>query len=126
MSPSGASPVSSAMPKRSSASSRRAAPSPERCAGRLVAPGRTGPVAGRGDDEGATGLVMGRVPTGPVRGFCAAAASSAEISMVSPGPGPGSEPAEPGFFTWKTFLQLVQRTRTPRSVTFSSAIRNLD
>jgi hypothetical protein len=44
--------------------------------------------------------------------------------MVLPGPGPDAA-AAPGFFTWKTFLQLVQRTRTPRSVTLSSAIRNL-
>lgn len=46
--------------------------------------------------------------------------------MVLPGPGPASEAAVPGFFTWKTFLQDVQRTRTPRSVTLSSAIRNFD
>jgi len=64
-----------------------------------VAPGRAPAGEGRAGDEGATGFVMGRVPTGPVRGFWAAAASRAEISMVSPGPGPGSEAAEPGFFT---------------------------
>jgi hypothetical protein len=29
----------------------------------------------------------------------------------------------PDFFTEKTFLQLLQRTRTPRSLTFSSATR---
>ena len=28
--------------------------------------------------------------------------------------------------TWKTFLQDVQRTRTPLSVTFSSAMRKRD
>ena len=46
--------------------------------------------------------------------------------MVLPGPGAGSVDAAPGFLTWKTSLQEVQRTRTPRSVTLSSAIRNLD
>lgn len=45
--------------------------------------------------------------------------------MVLPGPGTGSVDCEPGFLTWKTFLHEVQRTRTPRSVTFSSAMRNL-
>ena len=44
--------------------------------------------------------------------------------MVVPGPGAGSVAPLPGFRTWNTFLQEVQRTRTPRSVTFSSAIRN--
>jgi hypothetical protein len=34
--------------------------------------------------------------------------------------------AAPGLRTWKTFLQDVHRTRTPRSVTLSSAIRNFD
>ena len=46
--------------------------------------------------------------------------------MVVPGPGAGSVAPLPGFRTWNTFLQDVQRTRTPRSVTFSSAIRNFD
>ena len=45
--------------------------------------------------------------------------------MVVPG-ADGSDAAAPGFRTWKTFLHDVQRTRTPRSVTFSSAIRNFD
>ena len=117
-SPSGASPVSSAMPKRSSASRRRAAPLPLRAATPGGRDAAEGPLAGRAR-EAAAGRDWA-LPT--------CAASSEERSIVLPGPGAGSAEATapPGFRTWKTFLHEVQRTRTPRSVTFSSAIRNLD
>ena len=120
---SGASPVSSAMPKRSFASSRRAAPlGPLRtaAAGRDDAAGREAGEGGGRDAE-----PPGR-PTGPVLGRATCAASSEDISMVLPGPGAGASGAAPGLRTWKTFLQEVQRTRTPRSVTLSSAMRNFD
>src|SRR5207248_11042049 len=78
--------------------------------------GRTGPVEGRPPDF---------TPV-PEPGLPTAEAPSEERSMVVPGPGAGSVAPLPGFRTWNTFLQEVQRTRTPRSVTFSSAMRNFD
>src|SRR3954466_12114432 len=104
---SGASPVNSAMPKRSSASRRRAAASPLRTAAGRGAAGRGAWDAGAREAGRATGD-----------------AASVERSMVTPG-GPSTAP-EPGRRAWNTFLHEVQRTRTPLSVTFSSAMRNLD
>src|SRR3954466_13412783 len=103
----GASPVNSAMPKRSSASRRRAAASPLRTAAGRGAAGRGAWDAGAREAGRATGD-----------------AASVERSMVTPG-GPSTAP-EPGRRAWNTFLHEVQRTRTPLSVTFSSAMRNLD
>src|SRR5438309_3194558 len=123
---SGASPVSSAMPNRSSASSRRAALSSawsDAAARTLSVEGRMEPVAGR------TGPVEGRppdFPPAPEAGLATVEAPSDERSMVVPDPGDGSADPLPGLRTWNTFLQEVQRTRTPRSVTFSSAMRNFD
>ena len=107
---SGASPVSSAIPNRSSASRRRAALSrcgqtsvlPERVTTRdaLRQPHRDAPLP--------TGDAASEV-TNP--GWCPAAAGSASA---------------PGRRAWKTFLHDEQRTRTPLSVTFSPAMRNFD
>src|SRR5438105_3645367 len=122
---SGASPVSSAMPNRSSASSRRAALSSawsDAAARTLSVEGRMEPLAGR------TGPVEGRppdFPPAPEAGLATVEAPS-ERSMVVPDPGDGSADPPPGLRTWNTFLQEVQRTRTPRSVTLSSAMRNFD
>ena len=43
--------------------------------------------------------------------------------MVFPDPAGEAGSAAPDFFTENTSLQLLQRTRTPRSPTFSSATR---
>jgi hypothetical protein len=130
---SGASPVSSAMPKRSSTSSRRSAPFGLCCVAAFAgrdAPGRTGPVPGRtGPVEGFTGPVEGRaagLPAPPSPDLATAAAPSEDNSIVEPGLGVESAAAAPGLRTWKTPLHAVQRTLTPRSVTLSSAIRNFD
>ena len=137
MSPSGDSPVSSAMPNRSSAAGRRpfaGAAAPGTCAESGFAPG-AGLAAAAGRGKGGAGGPARRAgaatlpaPSAVLRGegLASAAASSAESSMVLPGPGAGSLVVAPAFLTWKTFLQLVQRTRTPRSVTLSSAMRNFD
>jgi len=78
--------------------------------------GRTGPVEGRPPD----------FPPAPEAGLATVEAPSDERSMVVPDPGDGSADPLPGLRTWNTFLQEVQRTRTPRSVTLSSAMRNFD
>src|SRR5207302_1369632 len=49
--------------------------------------------------------------------------SSEERSTVLPEPADAPVSVTPDFFTEKTSLQLEQRTRTPRSLTFSSATR---
>jgi len=125
---SGASPVNSAIPKRSSTSRRPFSPCCAVPDGR-DAPGRTGPVGGlTGPVEGFIGPVEGRPapPCLPVPVFEMVAAPSEERSTVLPGPGVESPPEAPAFRTGNTLLQPVQRTRTPRSVTFSSAMRNFD
>src|SRR5437763_2098811 len=111
MSASGASPVNSAMPKRSSASSRRAVPFGLRAAvagaGReAVGAGRAG--AGREAPAGRAAAGAGReVAPGRAAGRATAAAPSEDRSIVWPGPGAGSLDDAPGLRTWKTFLHDV-------------------
>jgi hypothetical protein len=104
------------MPKRSSVSALLPPPFAEANGLAVVAGGRAaaGFAAGRGGGE-ERGAERAR-----------AAASSGDDSTVLPAPAGGSAGTTPDLRTWKTFLHEVQRTRTPRSVTLSSAIRNLD
>src|SRR5439155_20914533 len=81
---------------------------------------RSGSVVGRAAPF-RSGSVVGR---DPAAAFATADAPRADRSMVVPGPESG--PAAPGFLTCKTLLHDIQPTRTPRSVTCSSAIRNFD
>jgi hypothetical protein len=135
-----ASPVSSAMPKRSFACRRgrgvggTAAPPGRRGASGGALPDRPGGRAEGGSVAPCGGTFRGALPGGggAVRGAgfppipASSAGSTACISCVVPVMPSVAGLSSPPFLTWKTFLQAVQRTRTPRSVTFSSAIRNFD
>ena len=85
------------------------------------------PPSGTSAPAGRAAAGAGReVAPGRAAGRATAAAPSEDRSIVWPGPGAGSLDDAPGLRTWKTFLHDVQRTRTPRSVTLSSAMRNFD
>ena len=135
------SPVSSDIPNRSSASSRlfpfeilgfaaaggcdaRPMAGASRGGGALIGPvpgaTRPVPVVFPAPNRPVLPRTLSVLPLcGEVRG-----ASKGGSSMVPPVPAESDE--VPDFFAENTVLQLLQRTRTPRSVTFSSATRKRD